>query len=166
MLEGRLDTSQAGPVILVVDDDPQVRDLAVMMLEDTGFSVIEAGSGEEALDSLRHHPDVRLLFTDIRMPVMDGHEAIRRIRVHKRRGDKVILVTGALDVLDESLQQLGDELIDRIGVDNVMWSSDYPHSESTFGFTRNAIKSVVDAVGPQAAPAILGGNVMRFLGLD
>jgi HAD superfamily hydrolase (TIGR01490 family) len=39
------------------------------------------------------------------------HEAIRRIREHKRRGDKVILVTGALDFLVESLQHLGDELI-------------------------------------------------------
>jgi HAD superfamily hydrolase (TIGR01490 family) len=39
------------------------------------------------------------------------HEAIRRIREHKRRGDKVVLVTGALDFLVESLQHLGDELI-------------------------------------------------------
>jgi HAD superfamily hydrolase (TIGR01490 family) len=39
------------------------------------------------------------------------HEAVRRIRQHKRRGDKVILVTGALDFLVESLQHLGDELI-------------------------------------------------------
>jgi HAD superfamily hydrolase (TIGR01490 family) len=39
------------------------------------------------------------------------HEAVRRIRQHKRRGDKVILITGALDFLVESLQHLGDELI-------------------------------------------------------
>ena len=39
------------------------------------------------------------------------HEAVRRIREHKRRGDRVILVTGALDFLVESLQHLGDELI-------------------------------------------------------
>ncbi len=39
------------------------------------------------------------------------NEAIRRIRQHKRRGDKVILITGALDFLVESLQHLGDELI-------------------------------------------------------
>jgi HAD superfamily hydrolase (TIGR01490 family) len=39
------------------------------------------------------------------------NEAIRRIREHKRRGDKVILVTGALDFLVESLSHLGDELI-------------------------------------------------------
>jgi len=39
------------------------------------------------------------------------HEAIRRIREHKRRGDKVVLVTGALDFLVESLEHLADELI-------------------------------------------------------
>ena len=39
------------------------------------------------------------------------HEAIRRIREHKRRGDRVILITGALDFLVESLAHLGDELI-------------------------------------------------------
>lgn len=39
------------------------------------------------------------------------HEAVRRIRQHKRRGDRVILITGALDFLVESLQHLCDELI-------------------------------------------------------
>jgi HAD superfamily hydrolase (TIGR01490 family) len=39
------------------------------------------------------------------------HEAVRRIRAHKRRGDKVILMTGALDFLVDSLRHLGDELI-------------------------------------------------------
>ncbi len=63
------------------------------------------------------------------------------------------------------IDPLGLELIDRIGADKVMWSSDYPHSESTFGFSKNAIRSVVDAVGHERAPAILSGNAMRFLGL-
>jgi HAD superfamily hydrolase (TIGR01490 family) len=39
------------------------------------------------------------------------HEAVRRIRAHKRRGDRVILITGALDFLVDSLRHLGDELI-------------------------------------------------------
>jgi HAD superfamily hydrolase (TIGR01490 family) len=38
------------------------------------------------------------------------HEAVRRIRAHKRRGDRVILITGALDFLVDSLRHLGDEL--------------------------------------------------------
>jgi predicted TIM-barrel fold metal-dependent hydrolase len=61
---------------------------------------------------------------------------------------------------------LGLELIDRIGADKALWSSDYPHSESTFGYTKSAIRQVIEMVGPERAPGILGGNLKRHLGLD
>jgi predicted TIM-barrel fold metal-dependent hydrolase len=61
---------------------------------------------------------------------------------------------------------LGLELIDRIGVDRVMWSSDYPHNESTFGYSEQSLASMVDAVGPDAALKIVSANVTTFLGLD
>ena len=54
---------------------------------------------------------------------------------------------------------LGLELIDRIGVDRVMWSSDYPHNESTFGYSEQSLASVVEAVGPEAAVKIVSTNV-------
>ena len=60
---------------------------------------------------------------------------------------------------------LGLELIDRIGVDRVMWSSDYPHNESTFGYSEQSLASVVDAVGPEAATKIVSTNIKTFLGL-
>jgi predicted TIM-barrel fold metal-dependent hydrolase len=60
---------------------------------------------------------------------------------------------------------LGLEQIDRIGVDKVMWSSDYPHNESTFGYSEQSLASVVDAVGPEASVKIVRDNVMTFLGL-
>jgi predicted TIM-barrel fold metal-dependent hydrolase len=60
---------------------------------------------------------------------------------------------------------LGLDLIDRIGVDRVMWSSDYPHNESTFGYSEQSLASVVDAVGPEAAAKIVSTNVKTFLGL-
>lgn len=61
---------------------------------------------------------------------------------------------------------LGLELIDRIGVDRVMWSTDFPHNESTYGYSGESLASVVDAVGPEAAAAVVGGNVKRYLGLE
>ena len=61
---------------------------------------------------------------------------------------------------------LGLELIDRIGVDRVMWSSDYPHNESTFGYSEQSLANVVDAVGPEVAVKIVSTNVTTFLGLD
>ena len=61
---------------------------------------------------------------------------------------------------------LGLDLIDRIGVDRVMWSTDFPHNESTFGYSERVAGLVVDAVGPEAAVAIVSTNIRRFLGLD
>ena len=61
---------------------------------------------------------------------------------------------------------LGIDLVDRIGVDRVMWSTDFPHNESSYGYSRQSLRSVVDAVGAESARAIVGGNVLRYLGLD
>ena len=61
---------------------------------------------------------------------------------------------------------LGLELLDRIGEDRVMWSSDYPHNESTFGYSERSIASVVEAVGPEVAVKLVSTNVKSFLGLD
>jgi len=61
---------------------------------------------------------------------------------------------------------LGLELVDRIGTDKVMWSTDFPHNESTYGYTTESLASVVDAVGAETARAIVADNVERFLGLD
>jgi len=60
---------------------------------------------------------------------------------------------------------LGLELIDRIGVDKVFWSSDYPHNESTFGYSEKSLASVVEAVGPENAVKIVSGNIKEFLGV-
>jgi predicted TIM-barrel fold metal-dependent hydrolase len=55
--------------------------------------------------------------------------------------------------------------LDVIGVDNAMWSVDYPHNEGTFGYTGKAIDYVADTVGPEAARKILGENAIRFFKL-
>jgi len=61
---------------------------------------------------------------------------------------------------------LGLELIERIGVDRVMWSSDYPHNESTYGYSQDSIAGVVAAVGVEDAVKIVSTNVLDFLGLE
>ncbi len=60
---------------------------------------------------------------------------------------------------------LGLKLIDEIGVDKVMWSSDYPHNESTFGYSEKSLAAVVGAAGPENAVRIVSGNIKNFLGL-
>ncbi|GBG38807.1 amidohydrolase [Mycobacterium montefiorense] len=60
---------------------------------------------------------------------------------------------------------LGLRQIDEIGIDRVMWSSDYPHNESTFGYSERSLAAVVEAVGPEDAVRVVGGNIKKFLGI-
>jgi len=72
-------TSLQGVRVLVVDDEPDARDLARRVLEERGADVVAAGSAPEALAAVRvHRPDV--LVSDLRMPGMDGYTLIRQIR--------------------------------------------------------------------------------------
>jgi predicted TIM-barrel fold metal-dependent hydrolase len=60
---------------------------------------------------------------------------------------------------------LGLSLIDQIGEDRIMWSSDFPHNESTFGYSRQSLSAVVDSVGPERAQKVVSSNVQAFLGI-
>ncbi len=66
--------------ILVVDDDVRNTRVLVRMLERKELRVFTAGTGKEALDVLVGHPEIDVVLMDIMMPVMDGFEAMRRIR--------------------------------------------------------------------------------------
>ncbi|MGU3538817.1 response regulator [Methylobacterium sp. A54F] len=61
-------------LVLVVEDDPEIRDLAVALLEETVLDVVACDSGEAAIDLLRQHgPDVAMLFTDVHLSgAVDG----------------------------------------------------------------------------------------------
>jgi CheY-like chemotaxis protein len=83
--------------IMVVDDDPDVREVAVSSLESLGYHMLAAENGPAALDLLARSGPVDLLIVDMAMPGMNGVELIRRAR--ERRGDlRAMLVTGYADV--------------------------------------------------------------------
>ncbi len=66
-------------MVLVVDDEPDYRFLLRMLLRDHDVELVEASHGEAALAVIDERvPD--LVITDLRMPVMDGHELIARLR--------------------------------------------------------------------------------------
>ena len=79
--------------ILAVDDDPIILMNTAALLEDLGHAVIEAGSGQEALEFLEHRPEIDLLITDHAMPGMTGSELIDAVR-SLRPDISIILATG------------------------------------------------------------------------
>jgi DNA-binding response OmpR family regulator len=70
---------RAQPVVLAADDDPDLLALVVFRLERSGYTVIQARDGQEALDLARaEKPDLAVL--DVMMPKLDGFEVTRRLR--------------------------------------------------------------------------------------
>jgi len=83
--------------ILVVEDEPQVRNVAVQMLAELGYRVIEASSGPSALALLATHRDIDLLFTDVVMPGgMSGYELAAKAR-KTIPGISLLVTTGYAD---------------------------------------------------------------------
>jgi CheY-like chemotaxis protein len=91
--------------LLVVDDDPAVRDLLRRVLEPAGYSVVEAANGRVALDRLREiSPSVVLL--DLMMPEMDGFEFVAEFRQHAAWRAVPIVVITAKDLTREDRDRL------------------------------------------------------------
>ncbi len=68
-------------VVLVVDDEEMVRKLACMILQTAGHQVLEAANGVEGISLYRSYAKrIGVVVTDLKMPVMDGHELVRMIR--------------------------------------------------------------------------------------
>jgi len=81
-------------VILVVDDDAEVRQVAQRMLERLGYAVVQAGAGQAGLDFFTaHRQHVLCTLLDLTMPVMSGQEVLRAIRRIEPRA-RVIVMSG------------------------------------------------------------------------
>jgi PAS domain S-box-containing protein len=81
-------TSLNGAVILVVDDEPDGRNLLARLLQETGALVITAASAEEGLQVLQAQT-VNVLISDVGMPVVDGYEFMRRVRSLQHANSRV-----------------------------------------------------------------------------
>ncbi|WP_244611128.1 PAS domain-containing sensor histidine kinase [Ensifer sp. M14] len=95
--------------ILVVEDEPRVRRVAVSRLSQAGYIVVEAGTGAEALRLLSEHPEISLLFTDVIMPGgMAGDELARHARA-LRPDIRVLYTSGYAEPTISGRQLSGDE---------------------------------------------------------
>ena len=85
--------------ILVVDDESRMRKLVKDFLTKKGFTVIEAGDGEEAVDKFFEVKDIALIVLDVMMPKMDGWQVCREIRQYSKV--PIIMLTAKSDEKDE-----------------------------------------------------------------
>ena len=89
--------------ILLVEDEPAVRELFAAALNRAGYAVYEARNGQEAMKIFDKHGDkVDLLLTDMRMPYMGGAELAHQLRA-RRRTLKLLCISGYPGNLDEDL---------------------------------------------------------------
>lgn len=96
-------------VVLVVEDEPMVREMIVEELSDLGFHVLDADTGEAGLDILRDGQPIDVLFTDIRLPgALDGWHLAQAGRAH-RPDLRVIYATGY--TVERSLQLPGSVFV-------------------------------------------------------
>ena len=83
-----------GELVLVTDDDPDMLDIVSTLLDASGFEVMTAANGREALDRVgTRMPSVILL--DMRMPVMDGWQFAAEFRARFPDGAKLVVMTAA-----------------------------------------------------------------------
>jgi excisionase family DNA binding protein len=88
----------SGPLVLVVDDDPRLREFVRVNLELEGYTVREASSGEEALEALEDQAPA-LVLLDVVMPGIDGWQMLQRMQ--ERHGSiPVIMFSGQVDSTD------------------------------------------------------------------
>ncbi len=83
----------AGERVLVVEDEPLVREFSTYVLRDLGYRVLEADGADAALLLLDSHPDIVLLFTDVVMPGLNGRQLADRARA-MRPDLKVLFTSG------------------------------------------------------------------------
>ena len=87
--------------ILVVDDEARMRKLVRDFLTKDGYTVVEAGDGEEALNVFYEQRDIDLILLDVMMPKMDGYEVTRQIRESSQV--PIVMLTARSEERDELL---------------------------------------------------------------
>ncbi|MGM9661943.1 MAG: response regulator transcription factor [Oscillospiraceae bacterium] len=86
--------------VLVLEDESSIRSFIVINLRRAGYEVVEAESGEEALEKLKANPDTRVALLDIMLPGIDGFEVCRRIRASNTQIG-IIMLTARTQEMDK-----------------------------------------------------------------
>ena len=94
------DDAPRRPLVLIVDDSPDNRDMAAMLLETSGFDTITAGNGLEGV-IVAHYTRPAVVIMDVAMPVLDGVQAARLLKASQVTQDINVIAYTAKMNLDE-----------------------------------------------------------------
>jgi DNA-binding response OmpR family regulator len=86
--------------VLIMEDEVNIRSFVVINLKRAGYDVIEAGTGQAALDALAANPDIGVAILDIMLPDIDGFEVCRRIRANNKQMG-IIMLTARTQEMDK-----------------------------------------------------------------
>ncbi|MEH6405580.1 MAG: response regulator, partial [Sneathiella sp.] len=96
--------------ILVVDDEEDLREIAVLYLEILGYQTLTAENGDKALEVLNDGHDIDLLFSDVVMPgEMDGYQLA--VTAHERYPELKVLLTSGFTKKRSKLHSAGDKYL-------------------------------------------------------
>lgn len=108
-------------VVVVLEDDQQIRDLLAQILQDRGYYVVPVESGKRALAVLQQ-VRARLLLMDMRLPDMSGNQVLQLLRADEKTKDvPVMVLSNHLHLLDGGSRSDNHQLVDEpLDVDEVV----------------------------------------------
>ena len=89
--------------VLVLEDEANIRGFIVINLRRAGYEVVEAESGEEALEKLKTQKDIRVALLDVMLPGIDGFEVCRRLRANDANIG-IIMLTARSQEMDKVIE--------------------------------------------------------------
>jgi signal transduction histidine kinase/CheY-like chemotaxis protein len=97
--------------VLIIDDDPEVRNIVRTTLQSSGLKTFDAVNGRAAIEWLEKNPPPSLILLDLMMPEMDGLEFLNRIQDHDKLLDVPIVVLTAKELTDEERTFLAERTL-------------------------------------------------------
>ena len=104
--------------ILLIDDEPSIREILALLLTSLGHSVIQAASGNDGIAALEANDVVQLVLTDLKMPGLDGRDVIRIVR-DRWPWLRVGVVSGSHDAVAECRHLVDVAITKPVGRDDL-----------------------------------------------
>jgi CheY-like chemotaxis protein len=95
-------------IVLIVEDNADIRDSLQLLFEDEGYETIEANDGQEALELIPKLPRPTVILLDLMMPRLDGYGVLRHLADHPEERDDhpIFLLTANMSQLSPEMSQL------------------------------------------------------------